>query len=233
VDALDQAADAAADLLARVDEVLWRVGAPAEHPVWPLLRRLRALPGDAVGAVAALRPGPLAGAGSVLRPLADAYEDVCRTTAAEPAWDGAAAGAYAARRSTLNAHLAGDRAGAGLAGRVRDTASYAEAVAAWMLDSRRAVAQALVDVLTCAEAVTVRVGTEPSPALAAAAADIAARVLAPTAGAYDAADALYADWAGRLAEAPAPDEPDAGLPAVPGPSADPGLPAAGGFRLGG
>jgi len=47
MDLLDRVTGPAADLLARVDDGLLAEGAPAGHPIWPLLRRAGALPGDA------------------------------------------------------------------------------------------------------------------------------------------------------------------------------------------
>lgn len=107
MDPLDQLLEPASDLLARVDEALVRVGAPQEHPVWPLLRRIRALPGTAVRAVSALRPGSLATAGRLLLPLAEAYGDAGAVAGTPPSWSGAAAGAYARHAAALAGHLSG------------------------------------------------------------------------------------------------------------------------------
>jgi hypothetical protein len=58
-DALDGLAGAAAPLLQRVDAVLGEAGAPDHDPLLPLLRRVGALPSEAVAAVAAWGAGPL------------------------------------------------------------------------------------------------------------------------------------------------------------------------------
>jgi hypothetical protein len=201
-DALDLVGEAATDLLARVDRAVCAAGAPPGHPVWPLLRRLGALPGEAVGAVAALRPGPLAGAWSALGPLVDGYADTGRVAAKGSAWTGAAADRFAATAGTLATHLAGagtaDRPG--LAGRAHATAAFAEEVVAWMGETRSAVAVSVASALGSAEALTVRTAAEPSPRTALAAADIAARVLGTVAEAYDRAEELCVRWAGDLAE---------------------------------
>ena len=125
MDALDRLAGPAHDLLSRVDDMLTRAGAPDDHPLWPLLRRLRVLPGDAVAAVAALHPAPLAATGSALRTLSSQYAQrpVRRDL---DAWQGPAAEAFAARWTTLSVYVE-----QGLAGRMADTAAYAEAVADW------------------------------------------------------------------------------------------------------
>jgi hypothetical protein len=57
MDPFDRLAGPAGDLRRRVGESLAAGGAPEGHPIWPLLRRLRALPGEAL---AALRPAPYA-----------------------------------------------------------------------------------------------------------------------------------------------------------------------------
>jgi hypothetical protein len=193
MDALDRLAGPAHDLLSRVDDMLTRAGAPDDHPLWPLLRRLRVLPGDAVAAVAALRPAPLVAAGSALRTLSSQYAQP-PAWQGQGAWQGPAAEAFTARWTTLSAYVE-----QGLAGRMADTAAYAEAVADWASRTRLAVARTLAAVMTSAEAVTLRTGAEPGQVVRAAA-DIASRVLGAVADAYAQADLLLETWAGRLGE---------------------------------
>lgn len=193
MDALDRIVGAGLDLLSRVDSVLARFGAPEHHPVWPLLRRLGVLPGDAVGAVAALRPASLAGVGPDLRLLSREYAELPILRRLE--WQGQAADAFGARWTAFSAHLTGETDS--LASRLIDTARYAEAVADWADRTRLAVARTLAAVLTSAEAVTVITGTDLVPL---AAADIAARVLGAVADAYDEAEELLAGWPGLLDE---------------------------------
>jgi hypothetical protein len=193
VDALDRLAGPARDLLSRVDETLARAGAPPDHPLWPLLRRLGVLPGDAVAAVATLRPAPLAGAGPVLRTLSSQY---AQPRGMPPDWQGPAAEVFTAGWTNLSGYVE-----VGLAGRLAETASCAEAVVDWVGRTRLAVARVLAAVMTSAEAVTMGSGDEPTQVVRAAA-DIAARVLGVVADAYAQGDALLVAWSGRLGELP-------------------------------
>ncbi|MEV4760582.1 hypothetical protein AB0J86_36520 [Micromonospora sp. NPDC049559] len=200
MDPLDRLAGPGADLLRRVDDTLVAAGAPDDHRIWPLLRRLRALPGEAVAAVAALHPAPLAEAGGALRTRLPEYEDARAALAREVSWQGAGAEAYAAQRDALAAYLtAGPES---LAGRLSATAGYAAALGDWVTASRGALARTVAEVLGSAEAVALLPGAaEDGPASAApAAAEIGARVLTTVAEAYDRAEALLARWAPRLGE---------------------------------
>jgi hypothetical protein len=201
-DELDRVGGAAADLLARVDRAVGTAGAPPDHPVWPLLRRLGALPGEVVDAVAALRPGPLAGAGPALGPLIDGYADTGRMAARGAAWSGAAADRFAAAAEALATHLTGEGTAdrPGLAGRAHATAAFAGEIVAWMGQTRHAVAVSVAAALGSAEALTLRTAAGPSPQTAVAAADIAALVLGTVANAYDRAEELCGRWAGELIE---------------------------------
>jgi hypothetical protein len=192
MDALDRLAEPAQELLSRVDDTLIRGGAPDDHPLWPLLRRLRVLPGDAVAAVSALRPAPLAATGPALRTLSGEYAQ----PQAPPDWHGPAAEAFSARWTTLSAYVE-----QGLAERLAATAAYAEAVADWLGRTRLAVARTLATVMTSAQAVTLGTGAEPGQVVRAAA-DIAARVLGTLADAYAQADQLLEAWSGQLGELP-------------------------------
>jgi hypothetical protein len=193
MDALDRLAGPAQELLSRVDTTLARAGAPSDHPLWPLLRQLRVLPGDAVATVAALKPAPLSAAGLALRTLSRQY---AQPRVTPPSWTGPAAEAFTARWASLSAHVEH-----GLAGRLAETACYAEEVADWVSRTRLAVARTLAVVLTSAEAVAVGSGAE-SAEVVRAAADIATRVLGTIAHAYAQADALVAVWSGPLGDLP-------------------------------
>ncbi len=135
MDALDRLAGPARDLLAKVDDSLARTGAPADHPLWPLLRHLRVLPGDAVGAVAGLDPASVDAMGPPLRTLSDRYS---QSSTPPLDWHGPAAQAFNDHWRTLSAFVE-----QGLSGRLADTASFAEAVAAWMRRTRMSVARML------------------------------------------------------------------------------------------
>lgn len=201
MDALDQVAPVAAGLLDRVDGVLAHAGAPADHRIWPLLRRLGALPGAALSAVLSLRPAPPSFHG-----LIQEYADTRTAISVSGSWEGAGAEVFAAHQAALAGHLDG------LTAKLSATEAYGEAVAGWVRDSRGAVARALVPLLGSAEAVTVL--TEPvGPESAVAAAEIAAEVLAAVDGAYDQLEALMRDWEVELAELPYR-PPEAGAPSI-------------------
>lgn len=225
MDPLDHLTGPAADLLSRVDHLLDAAGAPVEHPVWPLLRRLRALPGEAARAVAELRPEPFAAAAAELRGLIRRYDHVAATLTADLPWEGGAAEAFAARRTALAEHLASGPES--LVHRTAASADYLDAVAEWIFAARALLARTLAEVLTSAEAVAVvarpatgallgvgaawTAGYRPVasagsvvPAEAArplAAAEIGARVLAAVAEIDDRGEALRQRWQPGLAEA--------------------------------
>jgi hypothetical protein len=195
-EALDRLAAAAAPLLLRVDAALADDGAPPDDPVWPLLRQVRALPSDAVAAVAAWRADPLEAAEAPVRALArrcrEAFEDLPR----QIPWEGVSAEAYAVRWDSLRAHVLGPDADS-VAGRLERAATYLGETADWMARSRLAVARALADVLGSAEAVALVAGSEPAGP---AAARIAVHVLAPVAAACEEGHHLREEWHGRLGE---------------------------------
>ncbi|MFV2012442.1 MULTISPECIES: hypothetical protein [unclassified Micromonospora] len=218
MDVLDRVAAPARDLLARVDALLIGTGAPPGHPVWPLLRQVRALPGDAVAAFVAVRPEPLAAAGAALRPQLDGYAEAVDVLSGRLDWSGPAAQAYDAARRTLATRLTGGGGGGAadpdsLAGRLTATAGYAEAVAGWAALSRAGLAAVLAEALGSAEAVTVRtVDAEPGwsavpgsgppgSAAADAAATIAAAVLTAILEIAERGEDLLERWRPRLAPA--------------------------------
>jgi hypothetical protein len=201
MDALDRLAEPGLDLLGRVDTLL-AAGAPEGHRLWPLLRRMQVLPGDAVRGFLELHPAPLATAGHAVRRLVRGYDSAGATLADPVAWSGAAASAYDEARTALLRHL--DEGPESLVGRLESTAGYADALADWVEGSRLALARALADVLRSAEAVTVHAATRPGadadPAGVLAAAEIAVRVLAVLGVAYDGAETLLRQWGPSLAE---------------------------------
>ncbi|MER7888682.1 hypothetical protein ABTX15_02530 [Micromonospora sp. NPDC094482] len=207
MDALDRLAEPGLDLLRRVDTLL-AAGAPESHRVWPLLRRMQVLPGDAVRAFLDLHPAPLAGAGHAVRRLVRGYDDVSATLADPVLWSGPGAEAYGQARTALLHHL--EEGPESLVGRLESTAGYADALADWVEGSRLTLARALADVLRSAEAVAVVAATSmsagsvgssgPAGPGVAEAAEIAARVLAVLCVAYDGAETLLREWAPSLAE---------------------------------
>jgi hypothetical protein len=224
MDALDRIAPPADGLLAQVDDTLVRCGAPPEHPIWVLLRRVGALPGEAVTAIVALRPGSAEAAAAEVRVLAGEYVRVRAGVGEAPEWTGAAAQAYAARWRDLGRHLVGgaERLGTGaehlgagaepdeasMAGRLAATAGYLTDVGDWMRTARDAMAGELASVLSSAEAVWLRTptagGPDGAPSLDAIAtsATVGARVLSAAAGAVDRGRLVHERWASRLGELP-------------------------------
>ncbi|SCG46469.1 hypothetical protein [Micromonospora inositola] len=201
MDALDRLAEPGLDLLARVDTLV-AAGVPEGHRLWPLLRRMQVLPGDAVREFLDLHPAPLATAGHAVRRLVRAYDDACATLTDPVAWSGPAASGYDEARGALLRHL--DEGPESLVGRLESTAGYADALADWVEGSRLALARALADVLRSAEAVTVLAATrspgDAGNAGAYAAAEIGARVLTVLGVAYDGAETLLRQWSPSLAE---------------------------------
>ncbi|MFY1653808.1 hypothetical protein ACN27J_23370 [Solwaraspora sp. WMMB762] len=214
MDVLDRVAAPARELLARVDALLVGNGAPPGHPVWPLLRQVRALPGEAVAAFVAVRPEPLAAAGTAIRPQLDGYAEAVDVLAGRLDWSGPAAQAYDAARRTLATRLTGGGGAAdpdSFAGRLAATAGYAEAVADWAALSRAGLAAVLAEALGSAEAVTVRTaaaesgwsafGQVGSLGPADAAATIAAAVLTAILEITERGEELLERWRPRLAPA--------------------------------
>jgi hypothetical protein len=227
MDVLDRVYSVAKDLLARVDATLLAGGAPADHPVWPLLRRLGALPGDLVAHLATTAPDRLTQAGDALRQQADGYRHRVDDVPMPATWAGPAADAYSASWSGLSAHLSGSGPDT-LAGRLTETGHFLDEVAAWLDRSRRAVAGTIAECLGSAEAVTLRAappaadltaawfaggGATPPSAVARAAATVGAHILDTAGEVLDDGHALQQRWGGRLDEvsyrppAPAPAHP--------------------------
>lgn len=192
MDQLDQVIQTAGPLLRRVDEVISAVGAPADHRIWAELRRVGLLPGDAVYAVAGLRPAELVEAAPELRADARSYADIAQSLPAPGDWTGDAAEAYEATRRRTAGHLSGG--GESLDERLEATADLADALIEWMNQSRAELAATLAEILSSAEALDLSNESAVDPAAGqemVAAAEIAVRVLAAVADSYDlAADLL-------------------------------------------
>jgi uncharacterized protein YukE len=215
-DALDRLAEPGADLLERVDAALLAHGFPAGHPIADLLRRLGALPADALHAISALRPAPLRTVASELRQTLDGYERQRDLLPAPPGWTGSAGDRFATLQAALTGFL-GETADAG-----RVTVAYLDDVADWMAQARSATARTLADVLGSTEAIQLRApapgGTDRVQAIATAAVTVGARFLATAVEVHDAGRAVAERWAGRLDEVsyrpPAADAPTGQPPLV-------------------
>jgi hypothetical protein len=201
MDLLDRVYPPARDLLGRVDASLMASGAPDDHPIWPLLRRLGALPGELVGELASVASEPLSATAGPLRGRADGYAGGLGSVPAVAAWRGPAAEGFAAQWSTLGGYLAGDEDT--MAGRLVDTARYLDDVAAWLIRARREVAGAVAVCLGSAEAATLSGAPSASPRDAVlAAATIGAHILEAVAEVVDDGQRTLDAWAGRLDELP-------------------------------
>jgi hypothetical protein len=201
MDLLDRIHPASRDLLTRVDGTLLAAGAPDGHRIWPLLRRVGALPGEVVGQFAAVDPDALAASAAPLRDRAEGYSSAAASVPAVSAWRGPAAEGFAAQWATLAAHLAGDEET--MAGRLLGTARLLDDVAGWLARGRRELAGALAECLGSAQAATLRtppVPGAPTTRAAVAAADIGARLLAAVADLVDDGQRTLDAWAGRLDE---------------------------------
>jgi hypothetical protein len=170
MDALDRVAGAGRDLLGRVDAALIAAGAPAGSPIWPLLRRTGALPGEALEFALGLDAEPVLSAAVELRGRANEFaeqraelvEHIGGAQQTAPAgggaWQGAGAEAFAAQWQALSAHI-GDSAARdqpSLAGRLLSMSAYLEALARWLSGLRGTLAGAVAEALTSAEAVVLR-----------------------------------------------------------------------------
>jgi len=196
MDRLDQVIETAGPLLRRVDEVISTVGAPPDHRIWAELRRVRLLPGDAVYAVAALRPAELAEAAPELRADARSYAGIAQALPAPGDWTGDAAEAYEAARRRTAGHLSGG--GDSLDERLEATADLADALIEWMNQSRAELAAILAEILSSTDALDLSNDSGVDPAASremVAAAQIAVRVLAAVADSYDLAADLLDDSA--------------------------------------
>jgi hypothetical protein len=206
MDLLDRVYPAGHDLLARVDAALLAGGAPADHPFWPLARRLGGLPGELVGYLAGVHAEPLAAAADPLRQLARGYDAGLASVPPVLTWRGPAAEGFTTQWSALGAHLAGEPPS--MAGRLVEMAGYTDEVAGWLARGRRELAGALAECLGSAQAVTVQQipagglepGRLPSREALWAAADIGAHLLGAAAGLLDDGLRLTEGWAERLAE---------------------------------
>jgi len=215
MDVLDRVAEPGRDLLSRVDTMLAAGGAPPDHPVWPLLRRVGALPGDVLDAFCALAPERVTAAGDAVRGRAEAYveeqADLAAAVAAT-AWEGDSAAAFGQRWASLGGYLGGypggevTAGGQSLAGRLAATASYLDEVAGWMRSARRDLAHEVATALGSMEAVRVRApatSAQGQPGRAgSAAATIGAVVLAVADRQAGAAEEVLERWADRLTDLP-------------------------------
>jgi hypothetical protein len=185
MDVLDQVLPHARDLLARVDEALIGKGAPVDHPIWPLLRRVGSLPSEAIEFAAGFDVNALDTAAAEIRVRAEQYANLGEDVELDE-WTGPAAATFAAHWRRLRDHLGTDE---GLVGRLLATAEHLERLAVWGRSLRREVAYAAATALGSMEAVTLH-RQEPGTEAAVAAARIGQVLLAPVADALPHVEAL-------------------------------------------
>jgi hypothetical protein len=193
MDLLDRVRPVAEDLLGRVDAALHGFGAPPEHPVWSLMRRVGATPADAFAHVASLAPEPLREAGEALRRTAAGWPALVAALPAAVDSQGIAAQAYADARPAIATDLDA------LVDGMDATARYVGEVADWMAGARRALAREAATCLGSRQALVLRSYTPGTAGhgVSVAAADLGARILAMIAASLD------AGWRVREASAPA------------------------------
>lgn len=207
MDLLDRVLGPARDLLARVDTTFTAAGAPPEHQIWPLLRRVGALPGEALECVAELSPDPLADVAIQLRARSDGYarqQANLASTIAAGRWDGTAGTAFGATWGAVGEYLGDGESSQepSMAGRLMALRGYLDDVGDWISGSRTRLAGALAEVLGSAEAVALRSSTATQTEAAGAAAAIGARVLAAVDDAVARGHDVSTRWASRLGEVP-------------------------------
>ncbi|GIF19832.1 uncharacterized protein YukE [Actinoplanes tereljensis] len=190
MDRLDEVLAVCAPLLDQVDDLLATSGAPEGHEVWRELRRVRLLPGDAVRAVAGLRPAEFDETVAELRAEARACAEAAVDLPPPDDWTGEAAEAYDTVRRRVADRLSGDDES--LDERLEATADLAQALADWMTKTRADLAEALAAVLASGEALALAAGagSPPTTAETDAAAAVAARTLRTIADNYADADDL-------------------------------------------
>jgi len=197
VDALDRIDLTAADLLTRVDDAL-AGGAPAGHRIWPLLRWIRLLPGEATRSIVALRP--IEFSQLELGIVGDRLDGAVEALATDLEWTGRAAEAFQASREREERFLI-DPVDS-VVDRYDSLGSYVDELNAWIAESRVSLALQLATVLRSAEAVTLVVGAA-SPAdqtaRGIAAAEIGAAVLAAIEEIIRSGEQLHEEWAPQLA----------------------------------
>jgi hypothetical protein len=219
MDALDRVAAPGRDLLDRVDAALVAAGAPASDPIWPLMRRTGALPGEALEFALGLDAESMLAAAAELRARAAEYAQRHGELAVHVGagvWEGSSAEAFNALWRALGDHI-GDGAAAdqlSLTGRLLATSSYLDSVAHWVTWLRGELAATVAAALRSAEAVTLR-GVAPvnafdmaamnpttSEALTQAAATVGALVLDTMVESMRAGHDLHGEWAPWLVELP-------------------------------
>lgn len=189
MDSLDRILVPARDLLGRVDATLRTQGAPPDHPVLPLLKKIRAFPGEALESVAELDARTVADVAVELRVYADRYAGHragVEHSFAATRWEGAARETFAGRWRSLGRHLGDGESPRepSMAGRLVALLTFLDGVGDWITETRAGLATAIAESLGSTEAVCLRSAPAPAPTAAArgpdralAASSIGVRVL--------------------------------------------------------
>ncbi|GAA2630843.1 hypothetical protein GCM10010399_73560 [Dactylosporangium fulvum] len=159
MDALERLSGVGGDLLRHVDAALVEGGAPADDQIWPLLRRVGALPGDALDFALRLDAPALRIAAGELRAIADRFaheRDRLTADVGRSAWEGTGAEAFAAVWRSLSVHIGPGTDPATICGRLLATASYVDGLVDWAVHLRGEMAEAVARAVSSAEAVTLR-----------------------------------------------------------------------------
>lgn len=171
MDALVRLHLAADGLLTTVDDTLARCGAPAEHPIWRLLRTGGLLPGDAIAGAVSWAPQAFTHRADLLRHQHSQQADLSASLAASAGWKGEAAAAFHARLALARRDLT-VAAESSLA-----MAGCFDELAVWLVDARLRLARKLAATLSSAEAVTLKLGQASQTTRASASAEIGVALL--------------------------------------------------------
>ncbi|HEX6869624.1 MAG TPA: hypothetical protein VF163_00880 [Micromonosporaceae bacterium] len=204
MDALARIEPVARRMVRQVDDALATLGAPAQHPVWDLLRQVQATPADAVAFAVALDPAALDASVAGLRNRTTSHEAISIPVAVD--WIGSAGRRYQHRARAYQEYVTGAGEDS-LVGRLAATAGYLDDLVQWSVQARHGMATALARAMTSAEALVLvggRAAAQPwSPNVIAAAATIGAHILAAAVHSMRSGQAVLDRWRPVLGELPA------------------------------
>jgi hypothetical protein len=191
-DPLGRLHEAASRLLAEVDETLARWGAPDHHPIWPLIRAIGLLPGEAVVAVETLSWDAFRQRADLMHSHHERGTSVGDLLAAPSGWEGPAAEAAGAKLESARAGVQTLTTNAGV------LAQLMGELAEWGMQGRLRLARTLAKVITSGQAVDLTMEEAEPAERARAAADIGAEVLAEVAGFWSGAREIAREGLARL-----------------------------------
>jgi hypothetical protein len=211
MDALERLFRVATGLLGQVDRTLLQQGAPANHPVWALLREVGALPGEAIEALVEWRADSWLELRAGLAVERDRYERALELLRRPVSWEGFAGQAAGAQQGALT------RATEEAADRLARTDLHLSEQEQWLSSSRDLVARALARVMSSTDAVTLVTGMDGTTAVvtsgpvgldatvaARSAAEIGVTLLTALAECWRDAQLLEGQWTAEFAELATP-----------------------------